>query len=196
MRKRIGMVWLLLVGISLLLLPRNAAAQDFSDFLEKGTREYGIATGHGWSFGGSDRVKTIPVNVHWGQVISDRKGSSWYRGCWEVLAEGTFNYLYHNRHQYGIGLTGLLRYNFARESAWVPFVQGGIGLWHSNIDYPNFPNDLNFSPQAGVGLQYFICTCMSFHVEYRIQHFSNASTRSDNPGLDFNNVLAGISWYY
>ena len=111
--------------------------------------------------GGTQREKTVPVNIHWGQVLTDRKGSSWYEGCWEV-----------------------------------PFVQGGIGVWHSNIDYPNFPNDFNFSPQAGVGIQYFTCTCMSFHIEYRIQHFSNAGTRSDNPGLDFNNVLAGISWYF
>jgi hypothetical protein len=37
---------------------------------------------------------------------------------------------------------------------------------------------------------------MSIHVEYRIQHFSNAGLRSDNPGLHFQNVLVGISWYY
>jgi hypothetical protein len=186
----------LLVITGLLIVPQISYSQDFYDLLEKGTQEIGVETGYGRSFQRSVRVDTVPFNVHWGRVISKRMGSSWYEGCWEVLVEGNFNYLYHKRNQYGIGVTGLVRYNFARKSAWVPYVQGGMGVWHSNIDLPKFPNDFNLSPQAGIGLQYFICPCMSWRIEYRIQHFSNAGTRGHNSGLNFNNVLVGVSWYY
>ncbi len=185
-----------LLLITMVLVPQVSAAEELNHLLGKGTEEIGIATGHGWSFDSPKTVKTVPFNIHWGYVFSNRMGSSWYQGNWEVLVEGSFNYLYHNRNQYGIGIAGLVRYNFLNESAWVPFVQGGVGAWHSNIDIHNFPNDFNFSPQAGIGIQYFTCRCMSIKAEYRVQHFSNAGLKSDNPGMNFHNVLVGISWYY
>ena len=196
MRQTCRLFRAMLYLIGMFLVPQIAVAEDFPDLLKKGTKEFGISTGHGWSFDSPETIKTVPFNIHWGCVLSGRCGSSWYGGNWELLGEGSFNYLYHNRNQYGIGIACLLRYNFLNRSAWVPFVQGGVGFWHSNVDVHNFPNEYNFSPQCGVGIQYFLCQCMSVRAEYRLQHFSNASLRSDNPGLNFQNVLVGISWYY
>lgn len=185
-----------LLLMTLLFVPQLCFGGERSPLLPKGTSEIGMATGYGWSFDTLEHIDTIPVMIHWGYVFSEVQGSSLLRGNWEALLEGNFHYLFKGRHQYGIGIAGLVRYNFLSGSRWVPFAEAGIGMWHSNVDMGSFPNDYNFSPQAGVGIQYFLQKSMSIKAEYRVQHFSNASLKESNPGLNFQNFLFGVSYYY
>ena len=42
----------------------------------------------------------------------------------------------------------------------------------------------NFTFEFGAGLEYFLSPSRSMRIEYQIQHFSNAYTAQQNPGVD------------
>lgn len=195
MKRSLG-VFVCAACLSIIILPQLCCAKEEHQFLKKGKKEIGISSGFGWSFNSDENIDTIPVNIHWGYYISEVQRFFCFQGSLEALMEGGFNYLFRNRRHYGVGMAGLLRYNFGMSSSWVPFLQAGVGVWHSNVDVPDFPNEYNFSPQAGAGIQYFLNEYYSIRLEYRIQHFSNAGLRSNNGGLNFHNVLIGFSYYY
>ena len=52
---------------------------------------------------------------------------------------------------------------------------------------------LDFSYQAGTGIQYFITRNTALNVEYRYHHVSNANTASPNEPLNSSKILLGIS---
>ncbi|MBN2468825.1 MAG: acyloxyacyl hydrolase, partial [Deltaproteobacteria bacterium] len=174
MRSKRGNVIAGLMIVGVLFLPWMSLAEDAGTPLAKGTKEIGFSTGYGFSDGAERYVESLPITVHWGYVFTEPKGSSFFRGNLEFLAEGRFSYLLHDRHQYGVEVAGLIRYNFLAGGCLVPYLQGGVGVLHSNLDMHNFPNDFNFSPQLGVGIQYFINRSMAIRGEYRSIHYSNA----------------------
>lgn len=186
----------LLLAIGLLLFPHALLAKEEGDLLAKGTQEIGISSGYGWSTGSERHVNAVPLNVRWGCVFTDPQGSSFYRGSWEMLVEGSGSYLYHDQRGYGIGVNGLLRYNLLAGKRFIPFLQGGVGVWHSNLDMHNFPSDFNFCSQGGAGASYFLTTKAALQAEYRFQHYSNASFYKNNGGLNLNNFWIGCAYFF
>jgi opacity protein-like surface antigen len=182
--------------ISFLVIPNLSLAEENMHFLQKGTQEIGLGSGYGWSIDSNQYVASVPLNFHWGCIFTDPKGPSFLKGNWEVIAEGSFSYLFHGQRKYGIGIAGLIRYNFLAGKRLAPYIQGGVGIWHTNLEMHNFPNDFNFSPQGGVGIQYFITRNTAIQGEYRYQHFSNANLYKDNAGLDMNNFWIGYAYYF
>ncbi len=190
------MVILVLLLIGFLAIPQISFSEDNLNYLEKGTREIGISTGYGFSKGAERYVESVPLNLHWGCVFTDPKGKSIFRGNWEFLVEGSLNYLFHGQRKYGIGATGLIRYNFLAGKRLVPYLQAGVGILHTNLEMHNFPNDFNFSPQAGLGIQYFISKNTAIRGEYRLQHISNAGLYQNNTGLNMNNFWIGYAYFF
>jgi len=185
-----------LLVIAFLAVPQISFSEEHVTYLERGTREMGISTGYGFSIDAERYVESVPLNVHWGCVLTDPKGKSFYRGNWEYLVEGSLSYLFHGQRKYSIGATGLIRYNFLTGKRLVPFVQGGVGVVHTNLDMHNFPNDFNFSSQAGLGVQYFISKNAAIRGEYRLQHISNAGLYENNTGLNMNNFWIGYAYFF
>jgi len=182
--------------ISFLLVPKVSFAEEKMNPLKKGTQELGIGIGYGSSIDSERYVESVPLNIHWGCIFTDPKGSSFFKGNWEVLVEGSISYLFHNQNKYGIGVAGLIRYNFFAGKKLVPYIQAGVGVWHTNLDMHNFPNDFTLSPQGGVGIQYFIKKNMAIRGEYRFQHFSNAGLYKNNTGLHMNNFWVGYAHFF
>jgi len=192
----VGTIVFILLTIVVLAIPRLSVAGEGTPLVEKGTREISFGSGYGWSFQSNRHVESVPFNLRWGCVFTDPKGSSFWQGNWELLLEGTVNYLFHDQRKYGIGANGLIRYNFLSGKRVIPFLQAGFGVWHSNLKMHGFPNDFNFCSQGGGGLQYFVKKNVAIQGEYRLQHYSNAGLKAHNSGLNLANFWMGCAYFF
>ena len=197
MKKRMVKFIFSFVGLSLIMMPGFSSwAEENAGFLQKGTRELGLEIGYGWSESSNRFVESIPISFHWGCILTNPIGPYFLKGNLEMLGEGSFSYLFHKQRKYGVGVSGLIRYNFLAGKRLVPYIQGGLGIWHTNFKMHGFPNDFNFSPQGGVGVQYFIKRNMAIQGEYRFRHFSNAGFYEHNSGLNMNNFWIGCAYFF
>ncbi len=111
----------------------------------------------------------------------------------------------------GVSITPIiLRWNLLsqRDShrRLLPFVQGAGGLIWTNHKYPpvgpyQLPNKqgasvFNFTPQFGVGVQYFIRPKQSITFQANAVHISSASLGDTNPGVNASVQFAlGYTWW-
>jgi lipid A 3-O-deacylase len=100
----------------------------------------------------------------------------------------------------------ILRWDLAGTRRILPFVQGGGGLIWTNHKFPPvgpFPlpghqgtSVWNFTPQFGVGLQYFLKPRRSITFNANAVHISNASLGDANPGVNATvQFQIGYSWW-
>jgi lipid A 3-O-deacylase len=108
----------------------------------------------------------------------------------------------------GISVTPIiLRWDLATGTRRIlPFVQGAGGLIWTNHKYPPvgpFPppghqgtSVFNFTPQFGVGIQYFLKPKRSITFNANAVHISNASLGDANPGVNATvQFQIGYSWW-
>jgi lipid A 3-O-deacylase len=107
----------------------------------------------------------------------------------------------------GISITPIiLRWNFATTGRLVPWVQGAGGLIWTNHKYP--PDYLvpqgtpggtsvfNFTPQFGIGFNYFIQPKRSISFAANAVHISSASLGDRNPGVNASvQFEIGYNWW-
>jgi lipid A 3-O-deacylase len=104
----------------------------------------------------------------------------------------------------GITLTPIiLRWDFATKGRFVPWAQGAGGLLWTNHKYP--PDFLapyggtsvwNFTPQFGVGFNYFVKPKRSISFAANAIHISSASLGDHNPGVNASvQFQLGYSWW-
>ncbi|HEX6496966.1 MAG TPA: acyloxyacyl hydrolase [Acidobacteriaceae bacterium] len=100
----------------------------------------------------------------------------------------------------------LLRWDLVGSRRILPFVQGGGGLIWTNHKFPPVgPLPLpghqgtsvwNFTPQFGVGFQYFLKPRRSITFNANAVHISNASLGDANPGVNATvQFQIGYSWW-
>jgi lipid A 3-O-deacylase len=108
---------------------------------------------------------------------------------------GTFN---------GISLTPvILRWNFAAKGKLVPWAQGAGGLIWTNHKYPadflapyGGTSVWNFTPQFGVGFNYFVKPKRSISFAANAIHISSASLGDHNPGVNASvQFELGYNWW-
>jgi hypothetical protein len=107
----------------------------------------------------------------------------------------------------GVSITPIiLRWNFAAPGRFVPWAQGAGGLVWTNHKYP--PDFLvphgtpggtsvfNFTPQFGVGFNYFVKPKRSISFAANAVHISNASLGDRNPGVNASvQFEVGYNWW-
>jgi len=84
------------------------------------------------------------------------------------------------------GLTPHLRYNFARGTRWVPFVDGDAGVTATSIGPPALSGTFEFNRQAGTGIMWFLRHNLPLSLEARYVHRSCADWHK--PNLDLNGL--------
>ena len=168
--------------------------------LRRGTREaeYGLGVGFGGhGFGSKERHDLALTSLHFGQMLGGPSAENrWYRGNVELVGELWGGVQTHPRHRSLLGLTPLLRYNFATGSRWVPFVNAGVGLAYTNISGHDLSNGFQFNLQAGAGMHYFLREGLALALEFRWFHLSNAGLNRPNTGLNSQLVFAGLSRFF
>jgi len=107
----------------------------------------------------------------------------------------------------GISITPIiLRWDFAAKGRLVPWAQGAGGLVWTNHKYPpdylvpeGYPGGTsvwNFTPQFGVGLNYFIKPKRSISFAANAVHISSASLGDHNPGVNASvQFELGYNWW-
>ena len=152
-----------------------------------GIRVFGTSVAHD--------LALASANLGW--VFTDVMASDkWYRGNLELLVELFGGEQFKPNDRYFIGLTPLIRYNFATGSRWVPFVDAGAGVSSTNIDDRDLTGNFQFNLQGGVGIHYFLSDRTALTVQYRWLHFSDAHTRLPNNGTNTEMFQVGVSWFF
>lgn len=107
----------------------------------------------------------------------------------------------------GVSLTPIvLRWDFTGTRRIMPFVQGAGGLIWTNHKFPPVgplpepghqgTSVWNFTPQFGVGFQYFLKPKRSITFNANAVHISNASLGDANPGVNATiQFQLGYSWW-
>ncbi len=104
----------------------------------------------------------------------------------------------------GVSITPIiLRWNFAAKGRLAPWAQGAGGLLWTNHKYP--PDFLapyggtsvwNFTPQFGVGFNYFVKPKRSISFAANAVHISSASLGDHNPGVNASvQFELGYNWW-
>jgi opacity protein-like surface antigen len=183
------------------------AATSPRDLFRFHSQQIGIAAGYGaaierflWLPIGEttaddlEEVKYVYVAPRWGIGISDPLGGdAWYRGNFELLAEGAFYLPFEPKAGFGGGITAIFRYNFLPEGRLIPFVETGPGILITDLDLESHADGLNFVWQFGLGVHFFVSERTAVTVEGRFHHISNAGTADPNRGLNSAMVLIGIT---
>lgn len=182
----------------------SRAGAPASYALLKGTNEFGL-----WAGGSPDSTKSIGstedrslllVGLRYGRILA----------AWESLSlEYTLDIFpaavvfepddvrSGNSTIYGAGLSPLgLKVNFGQESWIKPFVAASVGFLYFQDDVPvPHSSRFNFTPEIGVGVQFFLAPKRAVTLGYKFHHMSNANTGSSNPGMDSHVIYAGFSFF-
>ena len=142
-------------------------------------------------FGGSLRHDMVLSSLSYGRMLGDTVGrGSWHRGNWELRGEVFGGVEYSPSHEWVIGVTPHLRYNFVTGTRLVPFADVGAGVTATSIGTPDLGNTFEFNLQAAVGTHVFLRDNLALTIETRFVHISCAGIWSPNRGV--NGVLPSL----
>ena len=171
--------------------------------LPRGTNEFGLWAGGSPDsskiFGNTTNRQLLLVGLRYGRILA----------AWESLSlEYTLDILpaavvfepEHVRGRsaiYGAGLTPLgFKVNFLQQSWIKPFVAAAVGFLYFQDDIPvPHSSRFNFTPELGLGLQFFLTPKRAVTIGYKLHHMSNANTGESNPGMDSHVIYAGFSFF-
>lgn len=98
---------------------------------------------------------------------------------------------------YGAGISPIgLKLNLGQRSWIRPFLSASVGFLYFTDEVPVAGSSrFNFTPEAGVGVQFFITPSNVLTLGYKYHHISNAGMRRRNPGIDSNVIYGGFSFF-
>jgi lipid A 3-O-deacylase len=171
-----------------------------------------------------DDYKLLSAGVRLGKVITGEhlpgllRGQFEYAGelmpYWEALTPPPHEqlllgqyYPYGGGDFHGVSITPIiLRWDFQPHGRWAPWFQAAGGLIYTTHKFP--PDVLvphgqpggtsvfNFSPQGGIGVQYFVRPNQSLMLEASGIHISSASLGDKNPGVNASvQFQIGYTWW-
>lgn len=162
------------------------------------SHELTVLSGYGISHRGfgdtRTQVQTWDAIARLGWFLSDEVGKgSWYQGRHELLLELPCHLAVDHG---GRSMTGgylLGSWKFTSLERLAPYVFAGGGVLFVDLGLPSMGTRLDFSYQAGTGLQYFIKKNLALGLEYRYHHISNAGTASPNEPLNSSKLLLSVT---
>jgi len=113
----------------------------------------------------------------------------------EILNEGILgNAVHPGGHLLGTSL--LFRFDTKPHGRFVPFLDMGAGILHTTLDTraPELDGHLQFLPQGGLGIHYFVRPQRALIFEYRYVHMSNAGIEQPNRGFNASMITIGFRW--
>jgi hypothetical protein len=120
-------------------------------------------------------------------------------GNWEVIFEVCRSTVTAGPGNYMSGFSALVRYNFTSPGRrFIPYIQGGAGILFNDVykdrSQDAIGQDLEFTPQLGLGIQYVLTKNWSIIAEGKCHHISNAGLNDRNDGM--NSLGASIGFAY
>ncbi len=188
----------LLVGM-LMAAGGPAGAEERFRF---GTKDVTLAGGYSFdlrlnSDTATESVDGFQVLPHFGYFLTDEQGPGWVRGNFELLVEPTLVHFSSKSSSATAGGLALLgRWVFATDWVVRPYFEFGLGVLVGQLDFRQTNCDVNYIIEGGPGLLWFLSDQAAVTASFRLHHVSNASTCTNNLGLNSGLVTVGISFFF
>jgi Lipid A 3-O-deacylase (PagL) len=182
----------------------TVASAGASYALVRGTNEFGLWAGGSPDstrvFGLAENRKLLLISLRYGRILADWESLSLEYTLDIFPAAVVFEPDRVRRGKstiYGAGLSPLgFKINFGQASWIKPFVAASLGFLYFEDDIP-VPRSsrFNFTPEFGLGVQFFLAPKNALTLGYKLHHISNANTGRSNPGMDSHVIYAGFSFF-
>jgi hypothetical protein len=185
----------------------SASAPDPAPALEPPPTPCWSNRGH-WTLGfqvGYALENAIPRNIshinlfvaqpQLGLIVWDSPGSRLPARRFEILSEGFLGNAIHPGGRV-TGETLLFRFDGKPRGRVVPFFDMGGGVLDTTLQTraSELSGGTQFTPQGGLGFQYFFNPQRALVFEYRYMHMSNASLEPPNHGFNSSMLSVGVRW--
>ncbi len=151
--------------------------------------------GYAQSYDGEDDYNFVSLNPYWSVFLTD-PGPDW-KWSVELAVEGFYNkYVGDYSEYFEVGFSPTFRFHYGFEKTVSPYAEISIGALYNNMDTDATHSDLMFDVHWGLGLNFRLTQDLYLSAGYRWRHISNANSHRRNPGLDFNQAVVGLSYYY
>lgn len=142
------------------------------------------------------------TNLRFGWMATDPKERKYFgRGNFELLFELTNSIIFDGWGNYVRGFTLLGRYNLLlSDPKWVPYFQIGAGIIvndvYKDMSQIEIGQSVEFTPQASIGLRYFMSRQWTVDVEAMFHHISNAGFSERNGGTNAVGGFLGVTYFF
>jgi Lipid A 3-O-deacylase (PagL) len=141
----------------------------------------------------SDRHLSL-VAVELGRIMSGPKGPGPLAGQFEILLQVMPIVVRGPQDFWGVGITPVFRWSFARWTHVHPFAELAAGLMLIDWETPGDGRVArNFNEQIGIGVRIGNPSGRALVAGYRFQHISNGSPDLPSPGVDTHQMYIGVS---
>lgn len=160
----------------------------------------GFALGAGFgveAFSSREEHDLALATGYFGWILTDVLAADhWYRGNFEILAEVVGGTQTNLDSRDVVGISAVIRYNFATGGPWVPYVDSGLGVAYTDIGEPDLSSKFQFITQFGAGARYFFRQSTALIFQYRWFHLSNAGIEKPNYGTNTQMIYLGLDWFF
>lgn len=174
--------------------PKNAEKNVFEVY------EIGFATGYALGYlhkTNNDPFNVIVNSVYVGFELNSIFNIDQKYGIFQLSFEPFFNVIKQPKLNVEVGISAFIKYEYSIFSELSIYAQIGAGPMYFGIDSNELANKgFQFLDQFGLGFHFFFFDHVSFNLEYRFRHISNAGFREVNFGLNNNSITIGISRFY
>ena len=153
----------------------------------------GVSFEYGESDSGNSDVRQAGVALQWKWNKKWFDGGNWHLGgYWEATIRQWDNnsVLKTNSGLTDIGFTPVFRFQQNRPSSIAPYLEAAIGfhlLSKSSVSSQrDFGSSFQFGNHVGAGIRFG--QKGAYDLSYRYQHLSNSSLKSQNNGINFNQI--------
>ena len=190
-----------LVGLTPLHGAETSPSASAGYALPKGTNEFGLwAGGSPDSTGNMEDRQLFLFALRYGRVLAAWESVSLEYTLDIFPAAVVFEPGHVRRGSstiYGAGLSPLgFKVNFAQQSWIQPFVAASLGFLYFLDDVPvPHSSRFNFTPEVGLGVEFFLAPQRALMLGYKYHHISSAGIGADNPGMNSHVIYAGFSFF-
>jgi hypothetical protein len=143
------------------------------------------------------------TNLRLGWMASEPAETKYFgRGNFELLFEVTNSIIFDGFGNYLRGFTLLGRYNLLLSNPkWAPYIQIGAGVVvndaYRDKSQGEIGQAIEFTPQASVGLRYFLAPQWTLDAEAMFHHISNAGMSYErNGGINAVGGFLGVTYFF
>lgn len=189
-------VALILLHISMIWVLGNAVQPNpVAAFTEASSYELGLRYGYGQTCRARETIHFHSFLPRWGVFLTQPDNHVLGQLRLSFVLEGILGSMHAKNSGWDIGFTPLLKVSYPIGRV-LAYVEGGAGMIWENLDSPTYAHTFNFSPQVGAGVDIKIINNYALSLAYRFRHTSNAGLYAENPGVDSNFFMIGITYYY
>jgi lipid A 3-O-deacylase len=165
------------------------------DAPEKGDHEIEVWAGGGHSAsGGTSNTGVFNVGLRYGWLLTGPHGPGVLKGSFEYAVDAVpaFVVFQPDNTAYGLGLNPLgLKWNFAPRGSLMPYFELGGGTLFTSHNVPTGTSSVNFTSAAALGFHH-LGDKLTWSLDVRFMHISNAGLTAHNPGINTVQVRLGV----